>query len=39
MPRLRTALVSILVPARTFIGSGKLLYDARFEVQGIAVKR
>jgi len=26
-------------PARAFIGSGKLLYDARFEVQGIAVKR
>lgn len=26
-------------PARAFVGSGKLLYDARFEVQGIAVKR
>jgi enamine deaminase RidA (YjgF/YER057c/UK114 family) len=26
-------------PARAFIGSGKLLYDARFEVQGIARKR
>jgi reactive intermediate/imine deaminase len=26
-------------PARAFIGSGKLLADARFEVQGIAVKR
>jgi 2-iminobutanoate/2-iminopropanoate deaminase len=26
-------------PARAFIGSGPLLYDARFEVQGIAVKR
>jgi 2-iminobutanoate/2-iminopropanoate deaminase len=26
-------------PARTFIGSGKLLFGARFEVQGIAVKR
>jgi reactive intermediate/imine deaminase len=26
-------------PARAFIGSGKLLFDARFEVQGIAVKR
>ena len=25
-------------PARAFIGSGKLLFDARFEVQGIAVK-
>lgn len=26
-------------PARAFIGSGKLLYGARFELQGIAVKR
>ena len=26
-------------PARAFIGSGKLLFDARFEVQGVAVKR
>lgn len=26
-------------PARAFIGSGELLYGARFEVQGIAVKR
>lgn len=26
-------------PARAFIGSGKLLFDARFEIQGIAVKR
>jgi 2-iminobutanoate/2-iminopropanoate deaminase len=26
-------------PARAFIGSGKLLFGARFEVQGIAVKR
>ena len=26
-------------PARAFIGSGTLLYNARFEVQGIAVKR
>jgi 2-iminobutanoate/2-iminopropanoate deaminase len=26
-------------PARAFIGSGPLLYGARFEVQGIAVKR
>ena len=26
-------------PARAFIGSGRLLFDARFEVQGIAVKR
>lgn len=26
-------------PARAFIGSGKLLFDARFEVQAIAVKR
>ncbi len=26
-------------PARAFIGSGKLLFDARFEIQGIAVKK
>jgi reactive intermediate/imine deaminase len=26
-------------PARAFLGSGKLLFDARFEVQGVAVKR
>jgi reactive intermediate/imine deaminase len=26
-------------PARAFLGSGKLLFDARFEVQGIAIKR
>ncbi len=26
-------------PARAFIGSGKLLFGAHFEVQGIAVKR
>jgi 2-iminobutanoate/2-iminopropanoate deaminase len=26
------------LPARAFIGSGKLLFGARFEVQGIAVK-
>jgi len=26
------------LPARAFLGSGKLLFDARFEVQGIAVK-
>ena len=26
-------------PARAFIGAGKLLFNARFEVQGIAVKR
>jgi reactive intermediate/imine deaminase len=26
-------------PARAFVGSGTLLYGARFEVQGIAVKR
>ncbi len=26
-------------PARAFIGAGSLLFDARFEVQGIAVKR
>jgi 2-iminobutanoate/2-iminopropanoate deaminase len=26
-------------PARAFIGSGHLLFDGRFEVQGIAVKR
>jgi 2-iminobutanoate/2-iminopropanoate deaminase len=25
-------------PARAFIGSGKLLFDARFEVQGVAGK-
>jgi enamine deaminase RidA (YjgF/YER057c/UK114 family) len=27
------------LPARAFIGSGKLLFGARFEMQGIAVKR
>ena len=27
------------LPARAFLGSGKLLFDARFEVQGIAVRR
>ena len=26
-------------PARAFLGSGPLLFGARFEVQGIAVKR
>jgi 2-iminobutanoate/2-iminopropanoate deaminase len=26
-------------PARAFIGSGPLLFDARFELQGIAVRR
>lgn len=26
-------------PARAFLGSGKLLFDARFEIQGIAVKQ
>jgi 2-iminobutanoate/2-iminopropanoate deaminase len=26
-------------PARAFLGAGTLLYNARFEVQGIAVKR
>jgi 2-iminobutanoate/2-iminopropanoate deaminase len=26
-------------PARAFLGSGRLLYGARFEVQGIAVRR
>jgi 2-iminobutanoate/2-iminopropanoate deaminase len=26
-------------PSRAFLGSGKLLFDARFEVQGIAVRR
>jgi len=26
-------------PARAFIGAGTLLFDARFEVQGIAVRR
>jgi reactive intermediate/imine deaminase len=27
------------LPARAFIGSGKLLFGARFEVQGVAVRR
>jgi reactive intermediate/imine deaminase len=26
-------------PARAFLGSGRLLFDARFEVQGIAARR
>ena len=26
-------------PARAFLGSGKLLFDARFEVQGIAARK
>lgn len=26
-------------PARAFLGSGKLLFNARYEVQGIAIKR
>lgn len=26
-------------PARAFLGSGKLLFDARFEVQGIALRK
>ncbi len=26
-------------PARAFVGAGTLLFEARFEVQGIAVKR
>lgn len=26
-------------PSRAFIGSGKLLFGARFEIQGVAVKR
>jgi len=26
-------------PARAFLGSGQLLFNARFEIQGIAVKR
>jgi len=26
-------------PARAFVGAGRLLFDARFEIQGIAVKR
>jgi 2-iminobutanoate/2-iminopropanoate deaminase len=26
-------------PARAFLGSGKLLFDARFEVQGIAIRK
>jgi 2-iminobutanoate/2-iminopropanoate deaminase len=25
-------------PARAFLGSGRLLFDARFEVQGIAAR-
>ena len=29
---------SSVFPARAFIGSGELLFDARFEMQGIAVK-
>jgi enamine deaminase RidA (YjgF/YER057c/UK114 family) len=27
-----------LKPARAFLGSGRLLFDAHFEIQGIAVK-
>ncbi|MBZ5537872.1 MAG: RidA family protein [Acidobacteriia bacterium] len=27
------------LPARAFIGAGKLLFDAHFEVQAIAIKR
>lgn len=27
------------LPARAFIGSGALLFGARFEIQGIAVRR
>ena len=27
------------LPARAFLGSGKLLFNARFEMQGIAVRR
>src|SRR5262245_62259934 len=27
------------IPARAFLGSGRLLFDARFEVQGIAGRR
>ena len=26
-------------PARAFLGSGRLLFDAHFEIQGIAVRR
>lgn len=26
-------------PARAFLGSGKLLFDARFEIQGIAMRK
>jgi 2-iminobutanoate/2-iminopropanoate deaminase len=26
-------------PARAFVGAGRLLFDARFEMQGIAIKR
>jgi enamine deaminase RidA (YjgF/YER057c/UK114 family) len=27
------------LPARAFLGSGRLLFGARFEVQGVAVRR
>ena len=32
----RTYFTGDALPARAFLGSGKLLFDARFEVQGIA---
>jgi len=34
----RTYFSSDAFPARAFLGSGNLLFDARFEVQGIAVR-
>lgn len=34
----RTYFTNDEYPARAFLGSGKLLFDARFEVQGIAVR-
>lgn len=35
----RTYFADDKFPARAFLGSGKLLFDARFEVQGIAVRK
>ena len=35
----RTYFTNDEYPARAFLGSGKLLFDARFEVQGIAVRK
>jgi 2-iminobutanoate/2-iminopropanoate deaminase len=34
----RTYFKSSKLPARAFLGSGKLLFDARFELMGLAVK-